>query len=270
MIGIAVALWWAPCRDRDAAPIRIATFNIENFPKHAAQAAGAFDELARLDVSIVGVQEIVEPVLFDREARRRLGSDWRTALVRTSTHPRANHLGVLYDSRTWTHVATTVHDDTRLDGGYKPTVDVALRDDRGEVLHVLVVHLKAGGDGRAIRARQYAALARILERTPGKRIVVGDFNATDDRGDRSDLARLARSARLAWATEGLACTAFWDRDDGCFRSRLDHVLAWRAPTTVELGGACATHGCDREDRCPVYVERVSDHCPVVVALSSAR
>lgn len=265
MIGIAVA-WWAPCRDRDRAPIRIATFNIENFPKHAAQAVAAFDELARLDASVVGLQEIVDPALFDREARRRLGPAWRTELVRTSDRAPSHHLGVLFDSRAWTHVATTIHDDTRLDGGHKPAIEVALRDRRGEVLRVLVVHLKAGADGRAIRARQYEALARIVERVQGRKIVLGDFNATDDRADRGDLAKLAGATRLAWATEGLACSAFWDRDDGCFRSRLDHVLAWRAASAVELGGACATHGCDREDSCPRYVERVSDHCPVVVEL----
>jgi endonuclease/exonuclease/phosphatase family metal-dependent hydrolase len=94
---------------------------------------------------------------------------------------------------------------------------------------------------------------------------MGDFNATEP-ADREDLARLARATGLVWATEGLACSAFWSRDDGCPRSRLDHVLTSTAPRSVTAAGACATEGCDRQDRCPRYVHDVSDHCPVVVDL----
>ncbi|MBA3541607.1 MAG: endonuclease/exonuclease/phosphatase family protein [Deltaproteobacteria bacterium] len=133
-------------------------------------------------------------------------------------------------------------------------------------MRVLVVHLKAGGDGRDIRARQYAALATVVRAVQhsGERIVLlGDFNATAD-DDRKDLARLAALTGLRWATEPLACSAFWSRDDGCPRSRLDHVLTWAPPRRVEAAGACATEGCDWQDRCPLYAEQVSDHCPVVV------
>jgi hypothetical protein len=94
--------------------------------------------------------------------------------------------------------------------------------------------------------------------------VLGDFNATDDDGDRADIARIAASGGLVWATEQLACSAFWSRSDGCPRSRLDHVLTWGTPATVEAGGACATAGCDWEQSCPIYREQVSDHCPVIV------
>jgi endonuclease/exonuclease/phosphatase family metal-dependent hydrolase len=130
---------------------------------------------------------------------------------------------------------------------------------------VLVVHLKAGGENADIRAAQQLALARIIAYRNERTIVLGDFNATGE-SDRASLAALARRTNLVWATEGLGCSAFWSRDDGCFRSRLDHVLMWQAPATVEAAGGCATHGCGWEESCPTYAEHVSDHCPVVVTL----
>ncbi|HEU0031240.1 MAG TPA: endonuclease/exonuclease/phosphatase family protein [Kofleriaceae bacterium] len=260
--------------ERDPAPssARLATFNIENFPKHARQTEAAFDEIAALDASVVGVQEIYEPALLAREAKARLGDTWE--LVSADTAPTAtrypsHHLGVLFDRATWRHVATRVHDETRLDGRQKPTLEVELATPGGVHVRVLVVHLKAGGDGRAIRHRQYAALASIVReaRRSGDRVVLmGDFNATDDRGDRADLAELAATTATSWATEPLACSAFWDRDDGCFRSRLDHVLVSTPATTVEAAGACATEGCERQDTCPLYTREVSDHCPIVIGL----
>ncbi len=246
-------------------PWRFATFNIEDYPKNAGQSAAAFAEIARLDASVVAVQEITDPETFAHEATMRLGPSWAFAAVDTGPSP--HYLGVLYDTRAWTHRATIRHAETMLEGRHKPTLEVRLRavatDDD---VHVFVVHLKAGGDGRDIRARQYPALASILAGVPAgaRAILLGDFNATDDRGDRDDLARLAAGAKLTWATEDLACSAFWDRDDGCFRSRLDHVLTWTRPRRVEALGACATEGCARQDRCPRYLEQVSDHCPVVV------
>jgi endonuclease/exonuclease/phosphatase family metal-dependent hydrolase len=98
---------------------------------------------------------------------------------------------------------------------------------------------------------------------PDERLVVlGDFNATE-AADRRDLARLAAATALVWASEPLACTAFWDRDDGCPRSRLDHMLASTRPTSIAATGACASAGCEWEASCPVYADAVSDHCPVV-------
>jgi endonuclease/exonuclease/phosphatase family metal-dependent hydrolase len=260
------------CRE-PAPPIRFATFNIEDWPRHAEQIDGAFAEIAGLDAGFVAVQEIYEPARFAREARSHLGVAWE--LVETDTAPldtagphRSHHLGVLFDRRRWTAVSSTVHDETRVGGRHKPTLEVRLRATTGDqVVRVLVVHLKAGADGREIRARQYAALETIVRRVQraGEPVVLlGDFNATDDTADRADLARLAAATRLTWATEPLACSAFWDRDDGCFRSRLDHVLTTGAPTDVAAAGACATDGCERQDSCPRYVEQVSDHCPVVV------
>jgi endonuclease/exonuclease/phosphatase family metal-dependent hydrolase len=249
-------------------PVRIATFNIEDFPRDGRQIDGAFDELAALGAEIVAVQEIVDPGLFQAEAVNRLGGAWQFVAISTAPyggHP-THHLGVLFDRRTWTLVDAMPHDETRLGATHKPTLEVRLRPaGGGDVLRLLVVHLKAGGENADIRARQHAALAKIIGYRRERTIVLGDFNATADP-DRASIAALARNTSLVWASEPLACSAFWSRDDGCYRSRLDHVLMWQAPASVRAAGGCATHGCEWEASCPNYAHEVSDHCPVVIEI----
>jgi len=254
----------------DAVPerIRFATFNIEDFPKDERQVVGAFDEIARLGASFVGLQEIVEPDRFVRGMREQLGPSWEVAFEPSPRHPN-HHLGVLFDRRVWTLASTRQHDGTRLEGRHKATLEVRLRSAAtGRIVRVLVIHFKSGGDNHPTRARQYAALAPIVRDAvaSGERVVLlGDFNATGD-DDRADLVSLASTTGLTWATEPLACTAFWERDDGCFPSRLDHVLTTGAPAYVDVAGACATEGCALKDSCPLYHDVVSDHCPVAVSL----
>lgn len=267
---VALAALHVSRRTHAPPPVRFATFNIENYPSSERQVDAAFAEIRALDVGFVGVQEIVDPDLFARTAQLELGPAWDFVFTRTASEKRLleQHLGVLYDRTAWTLVSTAVHDATRLEENrYKPTFEVRLAPRAGgPIVRVLVVHLKASADGRAIRARQYAALAGIVRaaRSSDDRVILlGDFNATDDTADRADLARLADTTGLAWSTEDLACSAFWDRDDGCFRSRLDHVLASEPLSGVRAAGACATEGCSTGASCPIYTRDVSDHCPVV-------
>jgi hypothetical protein len=254
------------CHAHARPPLRIATFNIEDFPKDDRQVAGAFDEIARTGASAVAVEEIIDTARFAREARARLGADWQFVAEPSGDRLR---LGVVFDGATWELLSQRMHDDTRLGGRNKATLEVRLRPRAGgAVVRFLVVHMRCCDEGRETRARQHAALRAILERVArsGDRVIVlGDFNATEEV-DRDNLRATARRADLAWASEPLACTAFWDRDDGCPRSRLDHVLSWTEPTRVEVAGACATDGCDTQPSCPLYAEHVSDHCPVVVTI----
>ena len=257
-----------------AAPVRFATFNIEDFPKDRRQIDAAFAEIAGLDASFVGVQEISDPGLFAATARRTLGSAWH--FVHVDSGPAgarfaSHHIGLLVDTARYRVVSIAARDELRLGGRHKPALEAVLRP-RADApdLRVFVLHLKSGSEGRDVRARQLAALADVVRRAraehPRDRIVVlGDFNATAD-GDRTDIARVAARTDLVWATRDLACSAFWDRDDGCPRSRLDHVITWAAPATVRAAGACATEGCDWQASCPLYADQVSDHCPVVVTI----
>ena len=269
-VGLAFAVGLSWPRHDGPPPLRVATFNIETFPKNDAQVEGAFDQIAALGADAIAVQEIQDPGVFVAAAARRLGPTWR--FVHASSLPPgsrySDHLGVLFDGDKLALVDETLHDDTRLDGRHKPTFEVRLRPrDGGPVVQIFVVHLKAGSEGRDIRHRQYAALTDLIvhARRAGERtILLGDFNATEE-GDRDDLAMLAARTGLAWETEALPCSAFWDRADDCPTSRLDHVLGWRVAGAVVARGACAD-GCELRDRCPAWVGEVSDHCPVTVTL----
>ena len=262
------------CRGESTPAIRFATFNIEDFPKDRRQIDGAFDEIKAANVGFIAVQEIGRPGVMLGEARRKLGARWDFAHV--DTRPigetrQGHHIGVLYDTTRWQLTGTRVHEATRLERGrHKPVLEVRLTN--GDVsVRVLVVHLKSGTDGRDVRARQLTALAMIVrdvQRAGERVIVMGDFNATE-LGDREDLERLAKDTGLVWASEPLACSAFWARSDGCPRSRLDHVLMWAKPADIHAAGACATEGCDWQASCPVYAEHVSDHCPVVVTTAGS-
>jgi endonuclease/exonuclease/phosphatase family metal-dependent hydrolase len=265
-IACGVLAGWAWCGHADRARVRIATFNIEHFPRDARQVEGAFDEIAAAGASVVAAQEITDPELFLVAARRRLAASWDFVHDhrRIANH---HHVGVLFDRRIWRFVSAAVHEDTHLGPLDLPVLEVRLAPvDGGVITRILVVHLRPLTAGRPTRARQHEVIARLARaaRSSGERVVVlGDFNATED-SDRDDLAELARAADLRWATRSLACTAFWRRDDGCPRSRLDHVLTSEPPTRAVATGGCASDGCDHQARCPRFAEQVSDHCPVVV------
>jgi len=252
------------CRSESPAPhVRVATFNIENFPKHTQQIRGAFEEIQKLRAPIVAVQEITNPEVFITAAKHRLGESWRFEFVETGS-VLDHRIGVLYDSAVVKHVKTRVHDETKLEGQHKPVFDAEFRIGDAR-LRVLVVHLKAGGENHPVRTRQYAALKKVIERVSRDGmpiILLGDFNSTGD-ADREDLSQVP----LGWLTQPLACSAFWNKEEeGCPRSRLDHVLSTQKAKEVRAAGACESEGCNWQDRCPLYSEQVSDHCPVVVEL----
>lgn len=285
LVAIASVLWVIAggmrCRDAEVTQ-RFATFNIENFPKDARQIDGAFEQIASLGASFVAVQEISEPALFGREAERRLGPAWefvhldtapwiRSSMPFARSRGKSHHNGIVFDTRAWTFVSSRAHHETRIGERHKPTFEVRLRPVAGgRIVRVLVVHLKSGGQNEDIRERQLRGLAKILAKDVDEpTILLGDFNATGDR-DRQNLAALARAGRIGWATRDLACSAFWSRENACPRSRLDHVFTTQRTTRVEVSGACATHGCEATESCPVWAEHVSDHCPVVVTVEAAR
>jgi hypothetical protein len=251
----------------------VATFNIENFPKSPRQEAGAFDTIRGLEVAALGVQEITDPDAFAAAARRRLGEAWRFVFAERGPTQR---VGVLFDGGTFDLLSTTTHRDTEVYPGAKPTFEARLGPGAGrtsalgggEVLRLLVVHLKAQGDGADLRQKQLRALRPVFAAAlaSGERVVLlGDFNATGE-SDRAELGALAVATGATWASEDLPCTSYWARPDGCRGSALDHVFTWAAPRRALARGPCESEGCEPGERCPIFRDEVSDHCPVVVEL----
>ncbi|MCA9605031.1 MAG: hypothetical protein KC619_05530 [Myxococcales bacterium] len=262
VILAALVLCCLACPRRDDAPLAVATFNIENFPRDERQIAGAFGAIRELDVPIIGVQEITDPEAFAREARGRLGDEWRFVANRGGPEQR---VGVLYDGARFSLAWARTHGESQLEGRGKPALEVRLRRrSGGRAVRVIVVHLKAGGDFADVRREQLRQLEPVLAdavESWDDLVVLGDFNATGD-DDRRTIEALADRLGLAWASEGLACTAYWNRRDGCRGTALDHVLSREAPDDIAARGPCETIGCDPGDRCPAFHREVSDHCPV--------
>lgn len=257
---LAVLALFCLCFHAQTTDVRVATFNIENFPRDGRQVEGAFAAIDALDAEVVAVQEITDPVRFAREARRRLGPRWRFVHDSGGLEQR---LGVLYDSERFALAYARTHDDTQVDGRGKPVLEARLRRrGGGRALRLFVVHLKAGGDYAHVRREQLRRLTPRIEdaaQSWDEVILLGDFNATGEQ-DRRTLARLARQTGLAWASEELECTSYWNRRDGCVGSALDHVLTREPPEEIEARGPCETEGCHRRDRCPLFHREVSDHC----------
>jgi endonuclease/exonuclease/phosphatase family metal-dependent hydrolase len=265
LLALLVAML-ACCVRCGGGELEIATFNIENFPKGERQIAGAFAILSEIGAPVIALQEITDPIAFEREARARLGDHYRA--VWNSGGPE-QRIGVLYDRDRFELAFSRTHDQTRLTPNGKPTLEVRLRRRGGaRAIRVFVVHLKAGGDSADLRREQLRQLAPIVlagVESFDDVIVLGDFNATGDE-DRAALARFARETRTNWASEDLECTSYWNRRDGCRGTALDHVFSVRAPRDIAARGPCEEIGCSPEDgRCPIFHRDVSDHCPVSIS-----
>ena len=254
-------------------PATFASFNIEFFPRDEVQVREAFAVIAGLGASAIGLQEITDPERFTTEAKQRLGSAWDAVYQDARPEdPRMLHVAALYDTRVFAFERMRSRPETR-SGELPPApLHVELRARaRDRLVTMLVVHFKAMPAGRALRIQQYAGLRAILDdvrRTSPFVVVMGDFNATET-GDRDDLARLSVATGMTWASEPLACTAYWEREDDCATSRLDHVLTWKRPASIAARGGCED-GCEVRDRCPLYHHTVSDHCPVEVVMDDLR
>lgn len=252
---------------REPKPLRIVTYNIENFPKSELQVEHAFRTIGGLDAPIVGVQEILDRRAFERAARTELGRNWK---VLVSEGSRA--VGLLYDSD-----RVRVRSSREHAIGKRKVLEVRLQQNRGRDLRVFVVHLKSGGAEHVeTRRQQLEALTRIVRPAVAKSkdevVVLGDFNATQDQ-DRRNLQRFAERTGLRWTSEPLQCTAYWSRrrDEGrelgdCPGVALDHVFTRSQAKSIAAKGLCEDLGCDGGLLCPVTRFLVSDHCPVLTEL----
>lgn len=249
------------CEPRGTA--RVATFNVENYPKHDLQRRKVPQIIGELDVPIVALQEVVDPGGFERDVQQELGAHWRLAV--SSQGPRQK-LAVLYDSRVANLLSVRDHAEPIIYPGARPAFEARLQVGERTV-RVLALHLKAGGKFAAVRAAQWWALLPVIERgmdSEDELLVLGDFNATG-LADRAMLFGISLYTGTRWLSRGVECTHYWNREEECVTTTLDHALT-SSPGTATAHGACATVGCDNADRCPTWVDEVSDHCPVVLDL----
>jgi endonuclease/exonuclease/phosphatase family metal-dependent hydrolase len=169
----------------------------------------------------------------------------------------------------------------------RPGLGARLRFPGGLDLLAVAVHLKSGGERRALELRQ-----RSVERLPAvfadvvrefeddDLLLLGDFNTMgcshcsprlDADGELKDLgARLARMQRpLQVLPSEPGCSHYFGGKAGL----LDLVVAPRAMRELGAGarvvssGVCAALGCGPAPSPPPAAHRdLSDHCPIVVDL----
>ncbi len=265
---------------------RLVTWNLRNYGGHErarSRHAPGHDldrlarALARLNADVLCLQEVTAPAAL---ARVLPGYRWQA-----STQGGAHDQRLVIARRPGINAAAARTDPcTQLEPGCRPILTQVV-ELRGRPTTIVVVHLKAGPRGHGLRVRQRDALVRRLASLPAPRLVVGDFNTTGPvAGDAStEIASLRRQL----ATTGLRsaelvrnCTAYWEgRRHDRFKepSILDHVFhdgaARNAPAVQAAPGShCRRHACEPFISTTAYpdldYERVTDHCPLVVDVSS--
>lgn len=272
-------IWATPARARPHDPVglRIASWNLRNFPSPEQDLERLGTMLQDLRADILVLQEIHDP------AALRALLPGREIVTSEGGGSHGQHLAIAWDPDRVTLASAPVENAAiTLGGRVRPSLRVALHTERGP-LHVVGVHLKAGADGAPLRRLQWISLlADLAGIAPSEPVVVlGDWNTAGGRvtGPAEELTAL----QTVLAGAGLVrvpgvgqCTAYWEgvRRDGWWEpSALDHVFVSRGTKIAGLawaGGACARHSCD-----PVHSTRGhpdpdlglgTDHCPVVIDL----
>lgn len=272
----------APARPADR--LRIATWNLRNFPDDGQDLPRLRARLQELGADVIAVQEVRDPA-----ALAALMPSWGLALSEAGGRG-GQRLGILYDPASVELIgAPQEHPALAMGGAVRPGFSAYLRArGGGPDFHVMVVHLKSRAEGHALRRAQWDVLAEIFKKDVARGdddlVLLGDFNATGpERGREADeLAALdARFGPLGLRRVGNleGCSAYWQgarRDAWHEPSLLD--LVWISGL-VEADGAdvearavlhCARHHCAAFRSTDAHPERdytdLSDHCPVFVDL----
>ena len=165
----------------------------------------------------------------------------------------------------------------------RPGLAARLRFPGGLDLTLVDLHLDSGTRARDYQNRR-ASLAALGREVPAlgagdpDLVVLGDFNTmgcrecSPRRSAEDEIAELEReleAAGLARVAPTQRCTEY----AGSRRAELDHVAVSRAMDELPRGararvdGVCEAFGCRAVPRgSAAALERVSDHCPLVIAL----
>ncbi|MEM6294849.1 MAG: endonuclease/exonuclease/phosphatase family protein [Myxococcota bacterium] len=284
--AVGVHAWSRSVGPRHRGDWRLVTWNLRNYGGHAeARSRHApghdLDRLARtlsgLDADVLCLQEVKAP---DALARVLPGYRWDAS---TSGGAHTQHLVIARRDSIQARAART-HPCTQIEPGCRPALTQAV-ELGGRWVTIVVVHLKAGPRGHGLRRRQRDALVPWLSSLPAPRVLVGDFNTTgpvagDPETEITSLHRQLARAGLRSARLVRNCTAYWEggrHDRFKEPSILDHVFldgaARDAPAVQAAPGShCRRHACEPFISTAAYpdldYERVSDHCPIVVDVSS--
>ncbi len=239
----------------------VACWNLEWFPKTDATVSLAAALITSLDLDVIVVEEIASVDGWD-ELIARLPDHAGVLSEHRYTPTSYQKIGVIYREG-----LVTPGDAELLFTGDsyafpRPGLRVPLTV--GDLtLDVVGVHLKAGvtDDDAARRAAAFVAMDQWVRAAAEDQIVVaGDYNEDlDPPGQETVMAPFVDAPELyTFRTAGLAAA-----DVASFvpyQSLIDHIV-----TIGELGGGDAVIP-DLEAQLQGYVERVSDHLPVILSI----
>jgi endonuclease/exonuclease/phosphatase family metal-dependent hydrolase len=245
--------------------LRIATWNVEAFPREEETATLVADAITAQGWDLVGVQEIADVAAFDALAEAMPEYEG----VRAFEGDGHTRVGLLYrtDRLAVTEIDLLFDDDWYAFPRPVLKVHVAVRDGEFDFVF-LVVHLKAQLDeeSRARRAAAVEALRdwvgeQLVETEEQDYVIVGDFNDQLDDPVEENVFRPFLEAPETFSVLTEPATAADEYSYIPFRSMIDHMVV----TTDVLAeyGTGSTEVLHLEREIDGYRRAVSDHRPVV-------
>lgn len=298
IILLTLIMTFSACT-QESKTIEIGTFNIRFFPCNqdgemmkkynidmrypptgvATDTTALFELLKNLEIEVLGVQELVDPVLFGVMAKRHLGNDYEFIYAPSNAWQK---VGILYNSSVVELIGKPqIYSEVALGkmDRHRPAFRAyfkAIPD--GFDFHVIVVHLKASPRGYNERMKQWDFLEEIVQDLPAGPekdadiILLGDFNNVSKNGYDEFLPILKKN-NLFWpiAENDTLITDYWRPDwkverlqsstiDQIFLS--DDAKVEYIERSARVGGICAKGANEILGEFPDYYEKISDHCPV--------
>jgi len=305
--GPSVASEELPAGSPDKGSLRIASWNVRNFPLDERPQEDDLGYSRRtnicdfetafggLEADLYGLQEVNDIRRFQPILRRACGE--RSMDVRYSSigGRHGQHLAIAWDNSKLELVGQPIEvDELVLELGMRPAFAGYFRSLRagGVDFTVVVVHLESGPQNFADRRRQNRELAswietRIEETGDPDVIVLGDFNTTGSprgglEGELQSVDAILGDVGLERLHNPLGCTSYWEgggqRDGVQVPSLLDHVFVGgfgvdAVSTSLEAWLHCARWQCEdlisRSGEEDGTFWDVSDHCPLTFEIRDA-
>lgn len=264
----------------------VSTYNIRNFDNDRGAGPTNLVELGKIIKSVqsdvMAFEEVVNKTAFDTLIKKNLPG-YAYQLSSCGGFGK-QHLAVVFNPRTFEFVSQA--EDLSFSGSangcgsLRPVLLVTLMHKESKKIFTFgAVHLKAGGDSRAMSQRwqQYANLSTLIKKYANQNLIMlGDFNTTGYNIKNQDYQKfedLLGSSGTRTMTETLGCTNYWTGTLGGAEyesSILDHIVLQdknvAAVREVRVGAHCAMTDCRPATPANLGVsfQSVSDHCPVQV------
>lgn len=264
----------------------VTAYNIRNFDHDADAGPTNIAELQRIlkDVKsdVMGFEEVVNGPAFDAVIKKTFPT---YAIIKSSCGGFGKQsLALIYDQAKFDFVKKeedlSFSGKENACGSLRPVMLVTLKQKTTNQMMIFAsIHLKAGGDSRAMSTRwaQYKKLRLLAGQYEKANIfMMGDFNTTGYNLKNEDYKQFddfLGAAGLRTVSENIACTNYWhgaDQDPSFMPSVLDHIVMqdkqFSQVQEVRVGGHCQVTSCRpaMEDELGVSFAAVSDHCPVQV------